>query len=69
MMIVRHKRPYVKPKRSVGVNIKAHSGELVIPVETTDKLNKFLMSNKKEIPSLLKNKLKDLINTVPQFEN
>ena len=69
MMIVRHKMPYVKPKRSVGVNITAHSGELVIPVETTDKLNKFLMSNKKEIPSLLKNQLKDLIQTVPQFEN
>tara|TARA_R110000868_G_scaffold99751_7_gene274448 strand:- start:2070 stop:2276 length:207 start_codon:yes stop_codon:yes gene_type:complete len=68
-MIVRHKMPYVKPKRSVGVNITAHSGELVIPVETTDKLNKFLMSNKKEIPSLLKNQLKDLIQTVPQFEN
>ena len=69
MRIVRHKRPYVKPKRSVGVNITAHSGELVIPVETTNQLNKFLMSNTKEIPSLLKNQLKDLIQTVPQFEN
>jgi hypothetical protein len=69
MMIVRHKRPYVKPKRSVAVDITAHSGELVIPVETTNQLNKFLMSDKKEIPSLLKNKLKDLIQTVPEFEN
>jgi hypothetical protein len=69
MMIIRHKRPYVKPKRSVGVNITAHSGELVIPVETTNQLNKFLMSNKKEIPSLLKNKLKDLIQTVPEFKD
>jgi hypothetical protein len=69
MMIIRHKRPYVKPKRSVGVNITAHSGELVIPVETTNQLNKFLMSNKKEIPSLLKNKLKDLIQTGPEFKD
>lgn len=68
MMIIRTKRPYVKPKRSVGVEILAHSGELVLPVNITDKLNDFLFSKSKEMPSRLRNDLKDLITTVPEFK-
>jgi len=68
MMIVRHKRPYKPPKSSVGVEILAHSGELVLPVKTTSMLNDFLFSKDKEMPSRLRNRLKDLITTVPQFK-
>lgn len=68
MMIVRHKTPYMKPKKSVGVPILAHSGELVLPVETTSQLNNYLLSKNKEMPSRLRMKLKDLITTVPQFK-
>ena len=68
MMIVRHKRPYKAPKQSVGVEILAHSGELVLPVKTTSMLNDFLFSKDKEMPSRLRNRLKDLITTVPQFK-
>ena len=67
MMIVRHKRPYMKPKRSVAVPIIGHSGELILPVETTSQLNEFLFSKDKEMPSRLRMKLQDLITTVPQF--
>jgi len=67
MMIIRHKTPYMKPKKSVGITILAHTGELVLPVETTSQLNNYLLSKDKEMPSRLRMKLKDLITTVPQF--
>ena len=63
--MIRTRRPYSAPIRSEAVPIIAHSGELVIPVKQTSRLNCFLFSKKKEMPKTLRNSLKRLITTVP----
>ena len=67
-MIIRVKRPYTKPKKSNPVDAILHEGELVVPVKETSMLNRFLFSNNKLIPELLRKRLRDLITTVPQFK-
>jgi len=63
--MIRTRRPYVAPARSVAVPIIAHSGELVVPVKETQKLNCYLFSKRREMPEGLRNALKRLITTVP----
>lgn len=67
-MIIRLKRPYSKPKKSGPVDAILHEGELVVPVKETDMLNRFLFSNSKMMPEILRKRLRDLITTVPQFK-
>ena len=64
-MIVRLREKYRKPRKSVAVPAVLHSGELVVTVNTTDKLARWLNEGKEHLLPQIKHELKSLINTVP----
>jgi hypothetical protein len=59
--------PYKKPKRSVGIPALLHTGEVVLPVETTHKLYKFVKSDKEILPRRLKHRLHQLMTTGQRY--
>lgn len=64
-MIIRVQRKYRPPKQSIEVPVRAHSGEVIVPVQTTSRLARWLNDGKQaELPRLIR-ELKSLINTVP----
>lgn len=64
-MLIRLHKKYKPPKRSIGVPILGHSGELVVPVKETTKLARWLNNGDETVVPQLKRELKKLINTVP----
>jgi len=48
---------YKVPRKSVGVPIIGHSGELVVPVKQTKQLYDFVKSKQMVMPKTLKTKL------------
>jgi malate/lactate dehydrogenase len=64
-MIIRKRMLYRPPVKSVSVPIIGHSGEVVIPVNTTIKLAKWLNEGQDRLIPDIKREVKRLINTVP----
>lgn len=62
-MFLRLKRPYIRPMISEPVPIMGHSGEVVLTVDITDRLNKELKQGK-TLSDKLRNDIMDLLNTI-----
>jgi hypothetical protein len=62
-MIVTRYIKYKKPKRSVAVPVIAHSGELIINVPLTSKLDRWLNGGNDRLLPQIKVGLKRLINS------
>ena len=62
-MFLRVKRPYLKPTMSEAVPIIGHSGELILTVDITNKLNEELKRGSTLSPKL-RNDIMDLLNTI-----
>ena len=62
-MFLRIKRPYVKPELSEAVPIIGHSGEVVLTVDITHRLNEELKRGSTLSPKL-KSDIQELLNTI-----
>lgn len=62
-MFLRIKRPYLKPTMSEPVEILGHSGEVVLTVDITNRLNEELKRSSTLSPKL-KSDIQDLLNTI-----
>lgn len=62
-MFLRMKRPYQRPLKSEPVDITGHSGEVVLTVDITDRLNKELLKGR-TLSEKLRTDIMDLLNTI-----
>jgi len=62
-MFLRLKRPYQRPVKSDPVPIVGHSGEVVLTVDITDRLNTELKKGR-VLSEKLRNDIMDLLNTI-----
>lgn len=62
-MFLRVKRPYQRPLKSEGVEILGHSGEVVLTVDITDRLNTELKKGR-TLSEKLRTDIMNLLNTI-----
>lgn len=62
-MFLRLKRPYTRPTISKPVEIMGHSGEVILTVDITDRLNTELKKGR-TLSEKLRNDIMDLLNTI-----
>lgn len=62
-MFLRLKRAYQRPLKSEAVPIMGHSGEVVLTVDITNRLNKELKQGR-TLSEKLRNDIMDLLNTI-----
>lgn len=63
-MSIALKIPYSRPKRSIGQPAILHTGEVVLTVENTDRLNKWLNSKQPTMPKTLRQRLGNALQRV-----